>query len=254
MKKIILLISILVFSTACFAEQLTGQDIMTKVDERIIPIDMSTEMSMDLINKRGQVRQRSVKTLRQGDEKMIMWFLAPADVKDSSFLRIENPDDTEDMWLYLPAFNKVRRIVSSARKENFMGSDFTYEDMSTRKLNDYTYNLLVDEKFGEYDCYVVESTPQETVDTSYGKIKSWIWKDDFLPVKEEYYDRLGYLKKVKVLSEIKKIKAYWIPFKMTMEDLQKEHKTELSFKNIKVDTNIPAEYFHTRYLTRKVPQ
>lgn len=254
MQRYLMFLLIIGVMFSCAAAERTGKEIMTKVDERIIPEDFRAEMSMDLINKRGQVRHRRVRSFRQGDEKMIMWFLAPADIKGTSFLRIEHPDGSEDMWLYLPAFRKIRRIVSSARKENFMGSDFTYEDMSTRELEDYTYERLEDAQFKDYECYLVVSTPREGLDTAYGKIRSWVWKEDFLPVKEEFYDRLGHLKKVKVLSDIEKIKKYWTPQKMAMEDVQKEHKTELVFKDIQVDSGIPEELFQTRYLRRKAPR
>jgi len=254
MKNIALLISLILLSCSVAAEELTAKEIMIKVDERVIPQDMRLEMKMNLINKLGQIRQRKVITLRRGDEKQIMWFLEPADIKGTSFLRIEHSDDTEDMWLYLPAFKKIRRIVSSARKENFMGSDFTYEDMSTRKLDDYTYKRLEDEMISSYNCYVVESIPTKDADISYSKIISWIWQDDLLPIKEEYYDRLGYLKKVKLLTDIRKIGKYWQPHQMSMEDVQKKHSTELIFKNITVALGLPDKLFHTRYLTRKAPR
>ncbi|MFC1617012.1 outer membrane lipoprotein-sorting protein [Candidatus Margulisiibacteriota bacterium] len=253
MKKIIIMTLLIgLFTASTFAAELTGLDIMKKVDTRKTPLDMKSEMAMDIINKRGQVRHRKVWVISQGDEKRIMWFLAPADVKGTSYLYIEHPNGTEDMWLYLPAFRKKRRIVSSARKENFMGSDFTYEDMSKRKIEEYIYKKMPDEKYGTYNCYVVESTPKKEVDTAYSKIISWVWKNDFLPVKEEFYNKLGNLKKVKLLEKIKKYKIYWVPEKFSMEDVIKEHKTEMMFTGITVDTGVKDSVFSTRYLERMV--
>jgi len=249
---LVFLLSLSALAAAEKGGELSGLDIMVGVDERPIPEDMRSEMSMDLINKRGETRHRGVRVFRQGDEKQIMWFLDPADVKGSSFLRIEHEDGSSDMWLYLPAFDKIRRIVASAKKENFMGSDFTYDDMSTRRIEDYTYRRLKDEAWGSFECYVVESLPKKGVNAEYTRVLSWVWKDSLIPVKEEYYDNLGELKKIRRLSEIEKIKGYWTAQIMTMEDVQKEHRTEIVFKDIEIDTGIDDGVFDTRYLKRIV--
>jgi hypothetical protein len=230
-------------------EKLTTDQIMQKVDTRIIPKDMMAMMKMDLIDKKGNVRSRAMKTYRMSDDKQIMWFLEPADVKGSSFLRLSHEDRDDDMWLYLPAFGKVRRIASHAKSGNFMGSDFTYEDLGDRKLKDYTYKLLKEETIGDKACWVIESIPKQDVTTDYAKIVSWIWKDDYLAVKEEFYDKKGNLKKVKSI-DIQRVDKYWVPSKVTMEDLKSEHKTELLFDQISVDTGLKNEIFDTSYMTR----
>ncbi|MCP4727921.1 MAG: outer membrane lipoprotein-sorting protein, partial [bacterium] len=174
-------------------ETLTGAQIMEKVDTRSIPVDSRMETVMKLIDKRGSVRERTLKSYRFGDDKQIMWFLAPADVKGSSFLRHSYDDRDDDMWLYLPSFGKVRRIASHAKKGSFMGSDFTYEDMGDRKLKDYTYKLTGEETVGERECWIVESVPNKGVVTDYTKIVSWVWKDEYMPLKEEFYDKRNQL-------------------------------------------------------------
>jgi hypothetical protein len=231
-------------------EQLTADQIMQKVDTRTIPIDMTLMMKMNLIDKRGNVRSRAVKAFRMGDDKQIMWFLEPADVKGSSFLVISHEDRDDDMWIYLPAFGKVRRIASHAKKGNFMGSDFTYEDLGDRKLRDYTYRLLKEEEnIGDKVCWVIESIPNKGVTTDYAKIISWIWKDDYVEIKEEFYDKRGNLKKIK-MADMQQVEKYWVPSSVTMEDLKSKHKTELIFDQIKVDTGLKEEIFDTSYMTR----
>jgi len=203
-----------------------------------------------LIDKKGRERVRTVRIIRQGDERQIMWFLAPADVRGTSFLRISNEDRNDDMWLYLPAFKKVRRIATKARKENFMGSDFTYEDMEKRKLKDYTYKLLREERLADHECYVVESIPKESVDSDYSKIISWVWKDDYLIIKEEFYDGKAELRKVKTMRGLEKHNQYWIPGGLKMENVQKQHVTDIAFDNIEVDTGAEDDLFSTAYLQR----
>lgn len=230
-------------------EELTADQIMQKVDARAIPNDMTAMMEMNLIDKKGNVRTRAMKTYRMSDDKQIMWFLEPADVKGSSFLRLSYDDRDDDMWLYLPAFGKVRRIASHAQNGNFMGSDFTYEDMGERKLNEYTYKLLKEETIGDKNCWVIESTPKQGVTTDYSKIVSWIWNGDYVAIKENFYDKKGNLKKEKT-TELQHVGKYWLPSKMSMKDLKSDHKTDLLFDQINVDTGLKDEIFDTSYMTR----
>jgi len=209
------------------AQELTGYQVMERVDNRVVPVDATMLTKMKLIDKRGKARERTIKTYRYGDDKQIMWFLTPANIKGSSFLRISYDDRDDDMWLYLPSFGKVRRIASHAKKGSFMGSDFTFEDMGDRKLDDYAYKLLGEEKVGDKECRVVESVPHENVATDYSKIVSWVWKDADAAVKEEFYDKRGTLKKIKLMEFIK-VDTYWMIQTMSMENLKSKHKTEKS--------------------------
>lgn len=230
-------------------EKPDADEIMRKVDEYIVPKDLTAEMTMNLIDRKGQVRQRMVRTFRMGDDKQIMWFLQPADVKGSSFLRLSYDDRDDDMWLYLPAFGKVRRIASHAKNGNFMGTDFTYEDLGDRKLKDYDYRWLKDETIGDKGCWVIESAPRKGISTDFARIVSWIWKDEPIAVQEEFYDASGTLRK-KSARELTRIKSYWVPAKVTMHDLKLDHRTEMIFDKMTVDTGLSEKIFDSGSLTR----
>lgn len=240
----------LIFTYAGRAEALTAKEIMIKVDTRKEPDDVRSDMTMRLINKKGKERKRKIRVIRKGEEKQIMWFLEPADVRGTSFLRIEKKGGFDDMRLYLPAFKKVRRITSSAKSDRFMGSDFTYEDMATREIEDYTYILLSDSTIDEKACYCVESTPKKKADTDYGRIVSWVWKDEFIVIYEEIFDKKGKLFKIKHVSDFKPIKSYQIFQRIEMQNVKKKHRTVLTMDNIKVDTGVKSGLFHERSLKR----
>ena len=227
----------------------TADEIMAKVDTRVVPKDTRTFMKMNLIDSKNTVRQKDLKTYKLSDEKTMMWFLSPADVKGSCFFKISHDDKDDDMWIYLPALGKVRRIASSATNGSFMGSDFTYEDMGDRKLKDYTYKLLKEEASSGKECWVIECMPNTGVSTDYSKIISWIWKDDYFALKEEFYDKKGKLKKIKT-SELTKVKTYWIPQKILMDDLSAKHKTEMVFDKTEVDTGLDPKIFDQNNMTK----
>lgn len=247
--SVIILGSMALLGNVTARENLSAEKIMEKVDNRTYPVDMTAIMTMNLIDKKGNVRTQVTKTYRMSDEKQIMWFLEPANVKGSSFLRISYDDRDDDMWLYLPAFGKVRRIASHAKSGNFMGSDFSYEDLGDRKLKDYKYTWIKEEEINGKKCQVIESLPNEDVSTDYSKIVSWIWPDADFAIKEEFYDKKGNLKKIKTV-DLQKMDKYWVPTLMTMENIKSKGKTEIDFNEINLDTGLEENIFKSDYMTR----
>lgn len=246
---VILLANITLPGNVSAQEKQPAEKIVQKVDNRTYPVDMTAIMTMNLIDKKGKSRTQVTKTYRMSDEKQIMWFLEPANVKGSSFLRISYDDRDDDMWLYLPAFGKVRRIASHAKSGNFMGSDFSYEDLGDRKLNDYKYRWIKEEEIDGKKCQVIESLPNADVSTDYSKIISWIWPDADFAIKEEFYDKKRSLKKIKTVN-LQKMDKYWVPTLMTMENIDSKHKTEMKFGEINLDTGLDENIFKSNYMKR----
>ena len=120
---------------------------MEKVQARDDGDNVVTNMQMQLIDKNGHKRIRNMKTYSKDkgdDELKMIFFLSPSDVKNTAFLTYDyaNENKDDDQWLYLPALNKTKRIPSSDKDSSFMGSDFTYNDMTKPNLNDYNFKIL----------------------------------------------------------------------------------------------------------------
>jgi outer membrane lipoprotein-sorting protein len=215
--------------------------------------DFKARVMMKLISKGGAERLRELTMLRKnygepgGDQKFFMYFFQPADVKDMTFMVYKYPAKDDDRWLFVPAINMVRRIAAQDKRSSFVGSDFTYEDVSGRDIEDDTHSIVKEETLGTKDCYVIKSIPKAG-DVDYSYKLSWIDKENFLPLKEEYYDRRGELYKVFSADEIKAVKGFPTVMKRTMKNLQSGHRTEVTF--IKADYNIGIEdsLFSERYL------
>lgn len=215
--------------------------------------DFKSRVIMKLISKGGQERVRELTMLRKnygdagGDQKYFMYFFQPADVKDMTFMVYKYPVKDDDRWLFVPAINMVRRIAAQDKTSSFVGSDFTYEDVSGRDVADDTHTITKEEKIGARDCYVIKSAPK-AADVDYSYKISWIDKAVFLPLKEEYYDRKGELYKVFSADEIKDVKGFPTITKRTMKNLHSGHRTEVSY--IKSDYNIGIEdsLFTERFL------
>lgn len=215
--------------------------------------DFKARVVMKLISKGGQERIREIAMLRKnygesgGEQKYFMYFFLPADVKDMTFMVNKYPAKDDDRWLFIPAINMVRRIAAQDKRSSFVGSDFTYEDISGRDLEDDAYEMVKEEKLGAIESYVVKSTPKAG-DADYRYKLSWIDRVNFLPLKEEYYDKKGELYRVFTADEIKNIKGFPTITKRTMNNLQSGHKTEVSFINVDYNVGIEDSLFSERYL------
>lgn len=246
MKKYIITI-ILIFSFG-FAQ--TGLEIAQKVDDREAPKDMKVNLTMKLTNKKGKTRASTLRSVAKDDsKKQIIWFLAPADDKGVAFLKIEKDNGDDEMRLWLPAFNKVRRISSSQKSDSFMGSDMSYEDMTSRELDEYSYKLLGEEKLGDDDCFKLEALPKPEAESTYSKFISWVSKDKYLTLKEESYDKAERLVKVRTINYAEQ-KGYIVPIEMSVKNVQKNHSTLLSFDEMELDTNVKNDLFQEKNLKR----
>ncbi len=242
-------------STTIFAQSLTGRDIMQNVKDRPDGDTRYSEMTMKLINKRNKVRERKVKSYSMDigvDKKTIMFFLYPGDVKGTGFLTwdYDEVSKEDDKWLYLPAMKKTRRISgSSAKKDYFMGTDFTYDDMGSRSVDEDTHKLIREENIDGKKCWVVESTSKDKQDIFSKKI-TWIIQDCLIASKVEYYDKLGKLHRELLLSEIKKTDGFWQAHKLHMTNVQNKHQTLILISNPKFNIDVSEEFFTVSNLER----
>ena len=129
-----------------------------------------------------------------------------------------------------------------------MGSDLTYEDMTNRKLEDYSYNVIGSEIISNKNCYLLEQIPKISK-TNYSKHISWITKDDFLPIKENSFDKNRTLIKEKIFT-YQKIENYHILNSILVKNYINNHTTHLKFYNIIVNSNIKDDFFHEKNLKR----
>ena len=239
--RIMFFIVSLILTTIATAQ--TGKEILAKVDSVMnAPKDMTAIEKMTLTDSDGSQKDRDTKIYQKGSEWRLVRFLKPADVRGVGFLRLA-PDR---LYLYLPAFRKVRRIASSVKNENFMGTDFTYEDMSQSSYgNDYTSKLIKEEN----NQFVLELKPKPNADVSYEKLILFVDQQNYVYRKIEYYKN-GKQVKVLTIDNIEKIDNYWFGKKMEMRNLKNDHRTTLTLTDIKFDQGLSDKVFTERNLKR----
>ena len=236
----------LLFTAHVQAQELTALEILQKTDEvGMAAQDQHSLSTMILIDKDGDEKVRISEMFERVSEDMrLVRFLSPADQKGISFLTL--PDDK--MYIYLPAFKKIRTIASHVKNENFAGTDFSYDDVgSTTFSDDYDPELL--ETTDEH--YVLKLMPKPESEKDYGFLKIWVRKDIFFIIKTEYYDKGDNLWKIMDRRRIEKVgDKYWFALEIEMTDVKKNHSTKNVTDTIEVDTGIKDSVFTQRNLKR----
>ncbi|WP_447985291.1 outer membrane lipoprotein-sorting protein [Nitrospira sp. Nam74] len=244
------------------AAELTGRDIMEKNFYAGKVPHLLNESTMTLTNEKGQQRvrkMRSASVLQPNgiDTKLLIRFLFPGDVQGTGYLQIQHYETEDDMWIYLPALKKVRRLVANNKKDSFVGSDFSYGDILLPVVDTYHDQLLRSEIVDGEDTYVVEMTPateQIKKDYGYSKWIAWIRKTNFMEKKAEYYDASGRLLKTQLIPSVKEVDPTthkWWAIRREIVNHQTGHRTELVFDVLDASQTIADDFFTTRYLERE---
>jgi outer membrane lipoprotein-sorting protein len=193
-------------------------------------------------------------------------FHAPAEVRGEGILFLEHAADQNEVLMYLPTYKKIRRVESQNQSSSFMGSEFSYADIATPHVDDYSYKMVKEEACPEAEgskenfgikCFVVESTPaNDSVKerTGYTKTVSWVRQDNFMHVKVEFYGEGGALVKRMIASENKEVdpaKHKWMAMNVRMENVGKGNVTLLKFADVKVNQGVPDNTFTQQSLSKE---
>ncbi|MBI3920869.1 MAG: outer membrane lipoprotein-sorting protein [Armatimonadetes bacterium] len=254
MSWIVMAVSTLLTGAVVHAE-LSATDIMTRAEQRDIGKDEQSQITMTLVTKGGEKRVRKMKMLRLGkasSKKVLIHFLEPTDVRGVGFMVWRHKDKDDDRWLYLPSLKMVRRIAAADKRASFVGSDFVYEDIAGRDVDEDTHSLTGTEEVDAADCYVVKSVPKSAKSAEFSSKTSWVRKDSFVVVKETYLDKQG--KKLKELTadDLGKVEGIWTARKQTVRNVQTGHYTVVTWDKVNYNTGLSDDDFTERQLRRGV--
>lgn len=220
------------------------------------------EATFTLVNKDGQERVRKVVGLTRLDangidNQRVTRFVAPPDVKGTVSLMLEHTARDDDMWVYLPALKKVRRLVSNNKKDSFVGTDFSYADVIGYRVAEWSYRLQGEEAMDGQPCWVIEATPRsEDVkrDSGYAKRLNWIRKDNAMTARAEYWDEGGQKLKVSTYKDIRlvdKERDRWQAMVLEAANLQTGHRTIIRFDRYDVNLDVAADTFSVAAMERE---
>lgn len=260
MKKNVMLfiaiVSILALNTGkLFAQELTVEEIINKANlvSYYAGADGRSDVKMTITDSQGRERVREFRILRmnvtEGEEqKFYVYFKKPADVASMTYMVWKQIGKDDDRWLYLPALDLVRRIAASDKRSSFVGSHFVYEDVSGRGTEaDSHVFIKEDDKF-----YEIKNVPKETKGVEFKYYFVWIDKNNFVPMKAEYYnDQDNLIRTIEVL-EVSDIQGHPTVMKSKAVDLERGGNTTMMFSKVSYDIGLTDKIFKERYL-RKAP-
>ena len=218
--------------------------------------DSSVTLQLLLTNRHGETstRELRIKSLEVIDsqlgDKSLTVFDKPRDVKGTAFLSFTRISEPDDQWLYLPALKRVKRISSANKSGPFMGSEFSYEDMSSQEVAKYTYKWLRDESCGEISCFVIEQYPVYE-NSGYKRRIVWIDQENYIPWTIEFYDRKDSLLKTMTFGDYQLyLDKYWRAQKMFVENHLTGKSTTLVFKDYALGSGLDQSEFNRNALSR----
>ncbi len=261
LTSLILLTSLVALPLSASAE-MSGRDIMQKVKDRNDGNNVVMDMTMILIDSKGNQRERVIRSFRRDakanpkDTESIMFFLEPANVKDTGFLTYDFDDGSkdDDQWLYLPALKKVKRIAAADKSGSFMGSDFTYADMSSPDLDDYDYTVMKEVDIDGHKAWQILSKPRteaEVERTGYTQSVLFVRQDNYVVLRSVNWVKQGNRQKYMEVKKLEQIDGIWTPTELTMttkKGKETEHASVLRMKDIKYNQPMDDDLFSQRRL------
>ena len=243
MKKLLSLIFILAFQ----ANAQDAYQIIKRADEHLRGTSQKAEMSIEVKRPKWS-RTMDIKAWSLGNDYSFILISAPARDKGTVFLKRE-----KEIWNWQPKIEKVIKLPPSMMMQSWMGSDFTNDDLVKESsiLLDYTHEIIGDTLILDRACYTIQLTPKPEAAVVWGKIKTFIDKNDFLQLGSEFYDEDGYLINKMEASEIKSFGNKILPSKMVMIPVEEEGQTTiLRYKSIEYNIDVDEAFFSKQNMKR----
>jgi len=237
----------------------TAEWVARQADNRDVGRDGRFQLKMRLFDRQQRVRERelTIQTLRapEGD-RLLMRFSLPNDIRGTAFLVWEHPKGEDERFLYLPGLGRVRRIAGAEAQDSFVGSDFTYEDISGREFDDYTYAMVEQNATWtgpdgqRLPAYRIESRARD-LQARFPRIVSTVRKGDFVVVSAEIYNRKNERQKTYEVRRLDKVQGIWTLTDVVMTNLAEGSRTELVMTSSAYNIGLKEADFSRRELERK---
>jgi outer membrane lipoprotein-sorting protein len=233
-----------------------AQDVRQIVDEaqrRSSAASQRYEGLLQVFEAKGRVSDKRWTLERlgsHGNSRAILKFTAPPEVKGVALLIVNHPDRASDQWMWTPAIERDRRIALQDRSTRFFGTDFSFEDLEERDVNQYDYQLLGDEPVDGAPCWKIESVPKERKSSQYTRSVVWIRKDNYSFARIESYAKDTVVRRLDY-SDIQNVQGIWTARRLEMTDLRRGSRTRLTLDKLQYNVPMNEEDFTLQALRRQ---
>jgi outer membrane lipoprotein-sorting protein len=206
--------------------------------------------SFDGARKTSEKRWAAERLGANGNSRSVIRFTAPPEVKGVSVLIVNYPDRASDQWMWTPAIERDRRIALQDRSTRFFGTDFSFEDLEERDVNQYDYQMLGDETVDGAACWKIQSVPKERKSSQYTRSVVWIRKDNYAFARIESYIKDAAVRRLDY-SDIQHVQGIWTARRMEMTDLRRGSRTRLTLDQLQYNAPMKDEDFTLQALRRQ---
>jgi outer membrane lipoprotein-sorting protein len=248
-KKILFLLSLpLFFSYSTNAQELTAREVVAKADEKYKG-ELSSEgvMTMTIVRP-SWTREMTMKSWSEGDDLALILVTAPARDKGTAFLKRE-----KEIWNWQPTIDRVIKLPPSMMMQSWMGSDFTNDDLVKQSsiVDDYEHSFVGEDTIEGRECWQIEMIPNEDAAVVWGKVMSWIDKQDYMQLKAEFYDEDDYLVNTMYGKDIKEMGGKILPALLEVIPADEDgHKTIVEYKELKFNVSYNKNFFSVQNMKR----
>ena len=252
MKNCFIAVFLLLCAVSIFAQNTNANSIMNNAKNRITSETVSSRSRMVITARDGSTTERVIDQYSKdgpNGARTVIVFQRPANVAGSRFLTMDNASGGTDQWIFLPSLGRVRRIASSESGGNFMGTDFSYDDISSmdRDISLDTHTLLREETLNGRLCYVIQSVPTDSA-YQYSRTVTWIDKENYIIYKAEMYNRRNEAAKIMEMSDFRDVQGRLSPMQTKISTVAAGTSTTIFMEIMRYDDPIPDSVFTTAYL------
>jgi outer membrane lipoprotein-sorting protein len=250
-KGLALIVAALLLAGAGAADN--ARQIVDEAQKRTDAKSQRYEGLLQVFDSKGKVSDKRWSFERlgsHGHSKAVLRFTAPAEVKGVALLVVNHPDRASDQWMWTPAIERDRRIALQDRSTRFFGTDFSFEDLEERDVNQYEYVMLGEEAIDGAPCWKIQSTPKESKSSQYTKSIVWIRKDDYAFARIENYAKDKVVRRLNY-SDIRNVQGIWTARQMEMADLRRGSRTRLTLDKLEYNIPLRDESFTLQAIRRQ---
>jgi outer membrane lipoprotein-sorting protein len=185
-----------------------------------------------------------------GQSKSVLRYTAPAEVKGVALLVVNHPDRASDQWMWTPSIERDRRIALQDRSTRFFGTDFSFEDLEERDVDQYEYRLLGEETIDGAICWRLESTPKQSKSSQYTRSIVWVRKNDYAFAKIENFNKDQVVRRL-TYADFQNVQDIWTARQLEMADLRRGSRTRLTLDKLEYNVPLKDEDFTLQAIRRQ---
>ena len=230
-----------------------ARQLVEEAQKRTDAVSQRYEGLLQVFDAKGKISDKRWTFERlgsHGKSKAVLRFTAPAEVKGVALLVVNHPDRASDQWMWTPAIERDRRIALQDRSTRFFGTDFSFEDLEERDVDQYDYVLLADEAIDGVACWKIQSTPRESKSSQYTRSIVWVRRDNYAFARIENYVKDQVVRRL-VYSDIRNVQGIWTARQLEMTDVRRGSRTRLTLEKLEYNVPLKDEEFTLQAIRRQ---